>query len=142
MDYLEKAFNDIKTTQGNKIRILTDITTALLLLHIIITGGYNVGKIYYCIGFRIIKPKMILIDLILFTLLMAIFPVESSHTNIFFQYVQKLYLLLLWFMVAVSRYYTSETMGLLVTHSVISISSFWEEYPPEQFPSVLKNILM
>ena len=56
------------------------IPTLCFLFYRFLTGGHEIGAIYYCIGGRIGKTTRWLLALLIFPLLMAIFPVKSPCT--------------------------------------------------------------
>ena len=59
---------------------MTIIPTLCFLLYRFLTGGHEIGAIYYCIGGRIGKTTIWLLALLIFPLLMAILPVKSPCT--------------------------------------------------------------
>ena len=56
---------------GKLNKFLTIIPILVLFIHILLTGGHEVGAIYYYIGCRIIKLNRLLLVLIFFPLLVA-----------------------------------------------------------------------
>ena len=51
-----------------------------LFFYVILTGGHEIGEIYYCIGCRVGKTTRWLLSLLNLPLLMAILPVKSPCT--------------------------------------------------------------
>ena len=67
-------------TQGNEIIVLTIIPTLFILFCGLLTGGNEVRKVFYCIGGCIGKTNRWLLALLIFLLLVALFPVKSPCT--------------------------------------------------------------
>ena len=77
INYPVESFNEFKRTQGNKIIVLIIPPMHFFFLRGLITGGQEVGAIYYCIGCIIIKPDITIIDFLFPPLLVSILPVET-----------------------------------------------------------------
>ena len=56
------------------------------------------------------------------------------------QELHHLYLLLLWFVVDVSRYFVYETMGYIVSHYGSLLVGILDEYPPKPFTFYLQPL--
>ena len=59
---------------------MTIIPTLCFLFYQLLTGGHEVGAIYYCIGGRVGKTNIWFLALLIFPLLVAILPVKSPCT--------------------------------------------------------------
>ena len=87
-------------------------------LTLLITGGYEVGKIYYLIILGITKVNQLLLAMLVFPLLVANFTVKPSCKITIISRNTPFVILFLSLMVVVVRYFTPETIGFLV-------NSFW-----------------
>ena len=66
--------------QGNEIIFNFIIPFHFLFICIFLTGYHDVGEIHYCIGCRISKINIFILDLLFFPLILAILPVKAPCT--------------------------------------------------------------
>ena len=126
-------------TQENWIIIMTIISTIFLFLCGLITGGHELGSIYYCIGRRVVETNIWLLTLLSFPILVDILPLKSPCTITIISRGAPLVLLFFRVMMYVAKYLVSETTGFLVTHYGISFADLLGGFPLEPFPFDLKS---